>query len=109
MILSSLERYSVHFSRSISDMASDNVAAGLYASAAILLFFATVTTALRCYARIVLVKAFGPDDYLMLVTLVSSLLCPRGFSIEIKSFRLSTLSTAPGFSMGRISMEDVIL
>lgn len=43
----------------------------LYLSAAILLALAIIATALRVYARTIVVRAFGIDDWLMLVTLVS--------------------------------------
>ena len=39
-----------------------------------LLAIAIVVTALRCYVRIGLVKAFGPDDYLMVSALVRDML-----------------------------------
>lgn len=43
--------------------------------AAVFLALATVATALRCYVRLVIVKAFGWDDVIMLLALVR--LCPR--------------------------------
>ncbi|KAL3419259.1 integral membrane protein [Phlyctema vagabunda] len=50
-------------------MATENLSVGLYASAAVLLVLAIFTTALRVYARTIVVRAFGTDDWLMLVTL----------------------------------------
>ncbi len=46
----------------------------LFTSAGILLFLATVTTLLRCIARIYIVKSFGLDDWLMILTLVRTFL-----------------------------------
>lgn len=40
------------------------------AVAAVFLALATVATALRCYVRLVIVKAFGWDDAIMLLALV---------------------------------------
>jgi hypothetical protein len=42
----------------------------LFTSAGILLVLALFTTVLRCIARIYVVKAFGMDDWLMIVTVV---------------------------------------
>ncbi|RDW65227.1 hypothetical protein BP5796_09919 [Coleophoma crateriformis] len=46
-----------------------NVQLALYLSAAVLLALGTIATGLRVYARTVVVRAFGVDDWLMLLTL----------------------------------------
>jgi len=51
-------------------MAAD-LGISLFVSTGILLFLATLTTVFRCIARIYVVKAFGLDDWLMVLTLVS--------------------------------------
>lgn len=50
-----------------------NLGATLFASTGILLALATITTALRCVARLYVVRAFGLDDWLMIITLVTHL------------------------------------
>ncbi|KAH8821450.1 hypothetical protein F5884DRAFT_87245 [Xylogone sp. PMI_703] len=47
----------------------DNVGIAIFATGGTLVFLAVLITALRCYTRIVLVKAFGLDDWLMLLSL----------------------------------------
>jgi len=46
----------------------------LIAEAATLCFIATLTVLLRCYARIVVIKSFGNDDWTMILAMVSVLL-----------------------------------
>ena len=63
----------------------------LFTSAGILLLLALEITVLRCYSRIYIVKAFGLDDWLMLVTVVRNLILISLFSIEL--YLLSTLDS----------------
>jgi hypothetical protein len=48
----------------------EDLVIGIYVSSAILLFLTGMSTALRCYVRIRLLKAFAWDDILMILALV---------------------------------------
>lgn len=50
-----------------------NLDGAMFATAGILLVLAVIACALRCYARIGIMKSFGADDWLMMLSLVSIL------------------------------------
>ena len=57
-------------------MGKDYLGISLYTSGAVLLFLALVTTSLRCYVRIRIVKVFGLDDWLMVLAMVRTFYNP---------------------------------
>jgi hypothetical protein len=75
----------------------------LFASTGILLSLATITTSLRCIARIYIAKNFGLDDWLMVLTLVSRIASSFPFLPPFTPNQLMvnsrfSLTTAPGSS-----------
>jgi hypothetical protein len=51
-------------------MADESLGVSLFTSSGILLFLAVLVTTLRCITRLYIVKSFGLDDWLMVLTVV---------------------------------------
>jgi hypothetical protein len=74
----------------------------LFTSAGILLFLSLLAVTLRCITRIYIVKAFGLDDWLMIVAMVRT---PVPTSTEVDAdhvLRHSTLITVLGSSLEEV-------
>jgi len=72
----------------------------LFTSAGILLLLALVTTTLRCVTRGFIVKAFGPDDWLMIVTVVSFYIHTAKWTQFILKLTISTDTVCPLLLLG---------
>jgi hypothetical protein len=83
----------------------------LFTSAGILLFLALFTTILRCVARIYVVKAFGLDDWLMIVTVVRifHLICLSPQVSQLTYLRFCTHIIAHGCSTDEALIKASLL